>query len=183
MTNHFPEYSLVNEASHEVRRLIVRSVSGPGETILTQFRAGVPTEVVRGTEYETRKRADELAQEWTKTEGFRLTSDSNPIFEPLAHVTALARFMGHKVVYDGSFKDNRNLTGAVPLEQWPGMAANNGGGYQYSYTGTMILARPTLPPNHGSNIRPKTNEEMLDVMRKAVPILDAIGPAREFVLG
>lgn len=184
-TNPYPEYSLLRESDseREARHLIVLTVNGPGETILIQFSAGFHSEITRGTEYETRKKADDLAQEWTTKEGFKLASDSKRIFEPLPHILALARFMGHRVVYDDRFSSNRNFTGEVSLEKWPGMTAKNGGGYEYSYTGTMILARPTLPPNHALNMRPNTNAEAIEVIRKSVGILNTVGPAREFVLG
>jgi hypothetical protein len=109
----------------------------------------------------------------------------DPEFGSLQDAVAQAIADGHKVVYDQRFKNIRvrNLTGAVTLSRWPGLAGKNGGGYEYAYTGLTIRARPTLPPNHGLNMQPKDSPETLDVMRRAAKILDSVGPAVEFVLG
>lgn len=179
------EHTLAKEKhpGREVRHLLIESENGPGATNLFQVSAGVVTKVASGTEYETRTKAEELAREWAKKEGFELSSDRNPAFEPLKHTISLARFMGHRVLYDPRAKGGMNFTGAVPLEKWAGMAAKNGGGYEYAFTGTKILARPTLPPNHGLDMNPKDNQEWAATMQKVVQILNTVGPGDEFVLG
>ena len=96
----------------------------------------------------------------------------------------LAMLMGYKVVYDPSYIDMRrmNLTGAVPLAQWPGRSGKNRGGYQYAFTGTTILASPTLPPGHGINMAPNS-KEFIQTMRQAIELQKTVGPLVELVLG
>lgn len=60
-----------------------------------------------------------------------------------------------------------NLTGAIPLAKWPGRSGKNGGGYQSAFTGITLLASPTLPPGHGINMAPST-EELIQTMRQAI---------------
>jgi hypothetical protein len=95
----------------------------------------------------------------------------------------LAMLMGYKVVYDPTYADvRRNLTGEVPLAQWPGRAGKNGGGYQYAFTGTLILASPTLPPGHGIKMAPGT-KEFIQTMRQVSELQNTVGPFAELVLG
>ena len=107
-------------------------------------------------------------------------------FGSLGDAVAEALARGHRFIYDNRYKSMRppiNATGAVPLTEWPGLQGNNGGGYEYAFQGMTIVARPTLPPNHGLNLRPKDNKETLDVMRQAVEKLENVGPTVEFLLG
>ena len=99
-------------------------------------------------------------------------------------LTIMTQRAGHKVVFDPAHADVRrkNLTGVVPLAQWPGRSGRNGGGYQYAFTGTTILASPTLPPGHGINMAPST-EEFIRTMRQAVELQKTVGPLVELVLG
>ena len=108
-----------------------------------------------------------------------------PNFGSLKDAVALALGSGYKIIYDNRYKSMRppfNATGAVPLAEWPGLQGKNGGGYEYAFNGTTITARPTLPPNHGLNLRPKDNKETLEVMRQAVESLKDIGPTVDFLL-
>src|SRR5690242_769575 len=92
-----------------------------------------------------------------------------PKFGPLKDATMLAAASGYTIVYDNRYKSatSLNLTGAVPLAEWPGLTGKNGGHYEYAFNGTTIIARPMLPPNHGLNMRPKDNKETVEVLRQA----------------
>lgn len=168
---------------HEVRHLLIHSVEGPGVTVLTKLVSGVKSEIGTGTQYETGQKADAVMQEWAR-EGFRYQREREPAYEDLQSTITLAILMGYKVVFDPAYADVRrmNLTGAVPLAQWPGRTGENGGGYQYAFTGTTILASPTLPSGHGINMAPST-EEFLQTMRQAIELQKTVGPFAELVLG
>jgi hypothetical protein len=62
----------------------------------------------------------------------------DPKFGPLQDTVAAALAEGQEIIYDERFKSTRtvplNVTGAVPLRQWPGLTGKNGGGYEYAYT-------------------------------------------------
>jgi hypothetical protein len=180
-------HTMVKDATkaspHQVRHLIVVPVDGPKVTMLTQLISGAQTEIATGTEYEMGQRADAVMQEWAK-EGFRYQREREPAYEDLKSAVALAMLMGYKVVYDPSHVDMRrmNLTGAVPLAQWSGKSGKNGGGYQYAFTGTTILASPTLPPGHGINMAPST-EEFIRTMGQAIALQKTVGPFAELILG
>jgi hypothetical protein len=108
-----------------------------------------------------------------------------PNFGSLKEAVALATASGYKIIYDNRHKSTQppfNITGAVCLSKWPGLTGKNGGGYEYAFTGTTIIARPTLPPDHGMNLRPKDNKETLEVLRQAAQILEEVGPTAEFLL-
>jgi hypothetical protein len=126
---------------------------------LPKLISGVQSEIGTGTQYETGQKADAVMQKWAG-EGFRYQREREPAYEDLKSTVTLAMLMGYKVVYDPEHRDLRreNLTGAVPLAEWPGRAGKNGGGYQYAFTGMTILASPTLPPGHGINMAPSTEE-------------------------
>jgi hypothetical protein len=171
------------EFPREVRHLLIHPVKAPRVTILSQLVAGVGTEIATGTEYEMGQKADALMQEWAG-EGFRYQNEREPVYEALGPTVTLATLMGNRVVYDPQRVDMRrmNFTGAVPLAQWQGRHGKNGGGYQYAFTGTTIIASPTLPPGHGINMAPRS-EETLRVMGQIIELQKTVGPVLEFVLG
>ncbi len=107
-----------------------------------------------------------------------------PKFGSLESAKALAASDGYTIVYDNHYKriSPPNLTGAVALKDWPGLTGKDGGEYEYAYDGAKILAQPELPQNHGLNLTPNTRE-VLEVLRKAMKMREAIGPNMEFLLG
>ena len=129
------------------------------------------------------QKADAVMQEWA-VEGFRYQREREPANEDLKSAVTLAMFMGYKVIYDPTYADVRrmNLAGAVALAKWPGREGKNGGGYQYAFTGTTLLASPTLPPGHGINMAPST-EEFIQTMRQAIELQKTVGSLVELVLG
>jgi hypothetical protein len=174
---------MTKNSPHQVRHLIVVPVDGSKVTLLMQLISGTQTEIATGTEYEMGQKADSVMQEWAK-EGFRYQREREPAYEDLKSAVTLAMLMGYKVVYDPTYVDVRrmNLTGAVPLAKWPGRYGKNGGGYQYAFTGTTILASPTLPPGHGINMAPST-EEFIKTMRQTIELQKTVGSLVELVLG
>ena len=168
---------------HEVRHLLIHPIKGESGNVLTKLISGVQSEIGTGKLYEVEQRADAVMQEWAR-EGFRYQREREPAYEDLQSTVTLAILMGFKVVFDPAYADVRrmNLTGAVPLAQWPGRTGKNGGGYQYAFTGTTILASPALPPGHGINMAPST-EEFLQTMRQAIELQKTVGPFAELVLG
>jgi hypothetical protein len=146
--------------------------------------------IADGTEYEMRQQAETLAREWIEKEGFRFPSERVPVFESLKETIKLALIMGYTVVHDNKYINNnmtdpqkRNPLGVVPLADWPGMTAKNRGGYEYAFDGSTIVARPTLPPNHGLNMKPKNAEETVAVLQKAMALQKTVGDTATFLLG
>jgi len=182
-TLHTMVKDVTKTSPHQVRHLIVVPVDGSKVTVLMQLISGTQSEIATGTEYEMGQTADSVMQEWAK-EGFRYRREREPAYEDLKSTVTLAMLMGYKVVYDPTYVDVRrmNLTGAVPLAKWPGRSGKNGGGYQYAFTGTTILASPTLPPGHGINMAPST-EEFIQTMRQAIELQKTVGSLVELVLG
>ena len=177
----FIEYTLVKDRPRkkEVRHLLIHPVDAPSVVNLSQLIAGVETPIATGTEYEMRQKANAVMRQW-KEQGFELERD--PVFAPLRHTIALARSMGYTFVYDP--RDGmRNLLDKVPLAEWTGITPKIGGGYEYAFEGTTMTARPTLPPNHGLNMSPKTTDEMVQVMKAATELQNQVGPTVTFVLG
>jgi len=172
------------QAPHEVRHLLIHPVNGPKLTTLSQLVSGVQTEIAKGTQGEMDGQADALMREWAR-EGFRPKADREPVYEELGSTIKLAALMGYRVVYDPERRDvgRGNLTGAVTLAQWRGRSGKNGGGYQYAFTGSTIFAVPTLPPGHGINMTPASNEETVQVLQQSAKLLKTVGPSYEFVLG
>jgi hypothetical protein len=129
------------------------------------------------------QKADAVMQEWVG-EGFRFQREREPAYEDLKSAVTLAMLMGYKIVYDPTYADVRrmNLTGAIPLANWPGRSGKSGGGYQYAFTGTTLLASPTLPPGHRVNMAPST-AELIQTMRQAIELQKTVGPFAELVLG
>lgn len=168
---------------HQIRHLIVVPVDGAKVTVLMQLVSGTQTEIATGTEYDMGQKADSVLLEWAK-EGFRYQREREPAYEDLKSTVSLATLMGYKVVYDPTYVNVRrmNFTGAVPLAEWPGRLGKNGGAYQYAFTGTTILASPTLPPGHGINMAPST-EEFIQTMRQATELQKTVGAFVELVLG
>jgi hypothetical protein len=172
-----------SDSPHEVRHLLIHPVEGSSGKVLTKLISGVHSEIATGKHYEMEQKADAVMQEWAG-EGFRYQREREPAYEDLKSTVTLAMLMGFRVVYDPSYVDMRrmNLTGAVPLAQWPGRAGKNGGGYQYAFTGMTILASPTLPPGHGINMAPST-EEFIQTMRQTIELQKTVGSLVELVLG
>jgi hypothetical protein len=171
------------DAPHEVRHLLIHPVEGPSSERLTTLISGVQSEIATGKHYEMEQKADAVMQEWAK-EGFRYQREREPAYEDLKSTVTLAMLMGYNVVYDPTYVDmkRRNLTGAVPLAQWPGRSGKNGGGYQYAFTGTTLLATPTPPPGHGINMAPGP-KEFIQTMRQMIEVQNSVGPFAELVLG
>jgi hypothetical protein len=163
----------------EVRHLLLDSIDGAHTVVFSEMANGVETELARGTQYEMEGKA----RERISSGNFQATPDDEKVFEALRNTVALASACGYRTVYDGRNKSALNIVGQVPLSEWRGMEGKNGGGYEYALDGMKILARPTLPPNHGLNMKPATNQECLEVIREASKILESVGPAVEFVLG
>ena len=157
-------------------------------TKLVELKNGIEREIAIGTQFEMTQKADALVQEWLAQDGFKYHSHDNPVFEPLERTIALATKMGFTIVFDARLQNldlrrgRLNATGATPLSKWSGMTPKSGGGYLYALDGLKILARPTLPSNHGLNMTP-TSAEVPAVLLKAAKALDAVGPYAEFILG
>lgn len=170
-------------SQYDARHLLVHSVNGSSNSTLRQFVSDELTEIGTGTEYEMDLKAHALMQEWAR-EGFRYRREREPVYEKLERTVTLATLMGYKVVYDPERVDVRrgNLLGVVPLVQWPGKPGKNGGSYHYAFMGTTILASPTLPPGHGINMAP-SSEEFIRTMQQILALQKTVGPSCEFVLG
>ena len=157
-------------------------------TTLAEVAEGVEREIATGTQFEMTQKADALVQEWVTRNGFKHRAPDDPVFEPLDRTISLAKKMGYTTIYDPRSQNlnptggRLNLTGQVPLTRWEGMTPKGGGGYVYALDGMKILARPTLPANHGLNMSP-TREELPTVLLKAAKALSAVGPFAEFILG
>jgi hypothetical protein len=182
-TLHTMVKDVTKTSPHQVRHLVVVPVDGSKVTVLMQLISGTQTEIATGTEYEMGQKADAVMQEWAG-EGFRFQREREPAYEDLKSAVTLAMLMGYKVVYDPTYVDMRrmNLTGAVPLPKWPGRAGKNGGGYLYAFTGTTLVASPQLPPGHGINMAPST-EEFIQTMRRVKELQKTVGTMAELVLG
>jgi hypothetical protein len=173
-------YTLKNrDDEKQIRHLLLQSIDDARVRSLSEMVNGVETQIAEGTKYEM----EQKAQEYITAGKYRIARDDEKVFEPLGNTVALAKACGFKTIYDGRYKKLPNALGEVPLDIWPGLTGKNGGGYEYAFDAMKILARPTLPPNHGLNMRPKTKEEYVEVMRKSIEILKTVGPAAEFILG
>jgi hypothetical protein len=187
MNEHPTLYTMVKDARsgspHEVRHLLIHSVKGPSATVLTKLVSGVQSEIGTGTQYEMEQKANAVMQEWAG-EHFRFGREREPAYEDLKSTMTLAMLMGYKVVFDPEYADVRRMNpiGQVALTQWPGRSGKNGGGYQYAFTGTTIIASPTLPPGHGINMAPGS-EETIRVMQQIIVLQKTVGPLYELVLG
>jgi hypothetical protein len=178
--------TLTNAPGTEVRHLLIYFVNGARETRLVQLSNGLETPIATGTQYEMSQKADAVARLWITNEGFKRPKE-NFVFEPLERTVALAMKMGFTIVYDPSYAKidpprSFNLTGAVPLNSWPGMTPKNGGGYVYAFDQMRLYARPTLPPNHELNVVPSDPKEVPAYLAKVSAFLETVGPFREFIL-
>jgi len=163
---------------HEVRRLLIDSVNGPGLTTLSQLIGADHTDIGAGTQYEMEQRANLLAQTWLK-EGFESPPEnSSPPYESLEAVIKIASIMGHKQI---SIPNRLNPIGAVPLAQWRGLAPKNNGSYEYAFDGFYIYAQGALPPNHNLTW-PKDTKEWSGFLAKAKALREAVGPPGKFLL-
>jgi hypothetical protein len=90
MISHPTLETFVKHDPYEVRHLLLAG-DDPGANSLFQIAAGVRTDVATGTQYEMRKRQDELMQQWS-AEGFRHEKQA---FEPWHHVLTLLTAMGY----------------------------------------------------------------------------------------
>ena len=170
-----------------MRHLLILFLNGSAATELVQMSDGVESSIATGTEYEMKQRAEAMAQMWIKDEKFtRLASDKFE-FESLDRTISLAMKMGFTIVYDQRFKKmewpNPNFTGAMPLSSWPGMAAQNGGSYEYALDQMTLHARPTLPPSPEPLVAPTGGQEFAAFMLKHMAALKNVGPFADFILG
>jgi hypothetical protein len=161
-------------------------VDSSRETKLVQMDAGLETNLATGTEYEMGQKAEELAQLWETNLGFKRQPADKPAGEPLEWTVALAKRMGFTFLYDDRYKTlelpRLNVTGAVPLDEWPGMTPQGGGSYEYALGRLQIHARPVLPLNHPLNMPARSGEFAAYALNYS-KALAAVGPIRDFTLG
>jgi hypothetical protein len=174
--------TLTRTGPREVRHILIHPVEG--ETKLIQLINGVQSSVASGKQYEMEQQANALVRAWV-AEGFETIAENARAFEPLTPTLTLAALMGFTLVYDNSYKSMKpprlNVTGAVPLTKWRGLHGKNGADYEYAFDGLKLIAQPILPS--ALNMEPKTTEEFIAVVKKAVTLRDAIGPTVELLLG
>jgi hypothetical protein len=163
---------------HEVRRLIIQVVNGPGETTLSQLIGAEHSVIKNGTEYDMRQQADALAQTW-QNEGFKLVSETGPPpYDSLRAAIKIAAIME----YTSVLTPNRlNPAAATPLAQWHGVVPRNNGSYEYGFDGSYIHAQGALPPNHGLTV-PKDTKELAAFFAKVEALREAVGPRGKFLL-
>lgn len=174
--------TLVNNVSpKEVRHLLSRNVDGPHSVELHKLVAGVSGCIATGTEYEVREQAAELAQRWIAEEGFRVVKQPETVAEPLPHVVKLAKMEGFTCVYDDRYKSLERLDaiGEVPLSEWKGTSAKNGGPCLYSLENGHIVAHPIVPPGTSREYDLGTPEGIAALSN----LIDLIGTKQEFRLG
>lgn len=176
------------EPVHEVRRLLIHLVNGPGQTALSQLIGADHMNIDTGTQYDMEQEADGLAQAWVN-EGFEAVPEDRVLHEPLKATVVLVKLEGYTTVQDPRYqnlKDSRrrlNPFGEIPLDEWPGMTPKSGGGYLYAFVGGKIHAQPTLPPNHNLGAAPIGMKEYAAYMAKVLAMLKAVGPSGSFPLG
>jgi hypothetical protein len=163
---------------HEVRRLLIDSVNGPGRTTLSQLIGTDHKDIDTGTQFEMEERANNLAQTWLK-EGFESpTENSPPPYESLEAVIKISIIMGHNQL---SIPTRLNPIGAVPLTQWHGLVPKNNGSYEYAFDEFYIYAQGALPPNH--NLAAPTDvKEWPAFLAKVKARREAVGPSGKFLL-
>jgi len=167
-----------HKPAHEVRRLIIQLVNGPGETTLSQLIGAAQTDIATGTQYEMRQQADILAQAWLK-EGFESPPENSPPpYESLDAVIKISSIMGHTQI---SIPNRLNPIGAVPLTQWRGLVPTNNGSYEYAYDGFYIHAQGALPPDHDLTV-PTDIKEWPAFFAKVEAFREAVGPRGKFLL-
>jgi hypothetical protein len=177
--------SLIRASDGEARHLLLSFIDGSSETNLVQLVRGLETPLETGTEYESNQRASALLQLWTE-EGFKVQPEGQ-LSERLEWTIPLALRLGHTVIYDPRFKQLDklpfNATGAVPLDKWPGMTGKNGQAYEYALDRMQIHARPAPLPNSKPLGEPAGGKEFAAFMLEYAKHREAIGPARDFLLG
>jgi hypothetical protein len=134
-------------------------------------------------------------------DGFKLQKEEH-VFEPLGAIIALALKMGYTIIYDRELTSATspsrkltsatspsrkighpiNLTGEVPLSQWPGRTGKNGGAYEYAFGHMKIYAQPrlSLPPD--LRAAPEGGKEFAVFLSKIMSLRNDIGPFREFLI-
>jgi hypothetical protein len=171
-------YTIRSSDDKEIKHMLLTPIDRTQAALSVMANAS-ETEIATGPEHAM----EDKAREYITAGKFRVVGDDKKVFEPLKNTVALAIACGHQVIYDNRYNKFPNVTGAVPLGSWPGLAGNNGGGYEYALDGLKILARPTLPPNHHLNMKPATSQETVSVISNVVKILATVGPSAEFILG
>lgn len=181
MNRHARVYTLHKGSA--VRHLLIEGDDNAAKT-LSKLEDGERTVVATGTHYEMDQKATSLMGEWMKNEGFKYRKDADPpVFESLKAVVALTTLVGYQHVYDPKCKNMRNMTGLVPLAHWQGWKDTLGNDYEYGFTGTTIFVQPRVTANHGVNMRPKDNQELMETFRKAIAVRKSLGPEQELVIG
>ncbi len=185
MFNVGPTLYATAQKGKEVRHLLIISVDGSRATQLIRLIQGVEELIGAGTEFEMKEMANGHLKLWAEQEGFQ-TPRSGYAFEPLESTIALATRMGFTVIYDERFKNTTraplNLTGAVPLANWPGIEGKNGGTYVYAVDQMRLYAHPTLPATHPLSLGPSGTSDFAGYLLKVQHELDLVGPHREFLL-
>ena len=168
---------------NQVRHLLIDFVDGSHVTNLVQLSTGSEVQLATGTRYETSQKADEWARHLEINEGYKRLPPDKPASEPLESTIALAKRLGHTVLWDNRYKTAFNLTGEVLLDDWRGMTPKGSLGYYlYALDGLHILALPTLPPDHPLNDPSRHKLEGAAFIAQYVAALETVGPAAEFVL-
>jgi hypothetical protein len=156
----------------EVRHLLLELVNGHVQTDLILFVDGIESKVFSGTEYESRKKADELGSDWANDEGFTWAQEDEPPCERLEHAIKLAMRLGHNKIYDF------NAIVTVPLKDWPGVQAKNGGSYKYAVMPLGIVAKPQLSEGYPKELTTGDIPQQLARLYKA---MDEVGKRIEFL--
>jgi hypothetical protein len=181
MNRHATVYTLHHRST--VRHLLIEGDDNGAKT-LSKLEDGERTVVATGTHYEMDQKATSVMREWIKNEGFRYRKDGDPpVFESLEAIVALTTSVGYQHIYDPNYKTMRNMLGQVPLAQWQGRKDTLGNDCEYGFTGTTIYVQPRVTANHGVNMKPKDNQELMETFRKAIAIRKSLGPEQELVIG
>jgi hypothetical protein len=177
--------SLLRASDNEARHLLLYFLRGSAETTLVKFTHGVETPLGNGTEYEMNQKGNDEIQAWV-TEGFKIQPEGK-VFERLPWTIALAKKLGHTIVYDPRLQQTNklpfNATGAVPLDQWAGVPGKNGGGYLYALGNTHIHAQPTPAPNYQPPVPPSGASSGVAFVQSVKALQEAFGQPHEFLLG
>jgi len=167
-----------HKPAHEVRRLLISFVNGPGLTTLSQLIGADHTNIATGTQFEMEQQADALAREWLK-EGFNSLSENDPPpYESLEAVIKISVIKRHTQI---SIPNRVNPARAVPLVQWHGLVPKNNGSYEYAFDGFYIHAQGALPLNQNLTV-PKDVKEWPAYLAKVKALREAVGPSGKFLL-
>ncbi len=178
MTDHPTLQTFVKRGrKYEVRHLLIAG-NDPGAKTLSKIVNGIQTRIAVGTQYEMQKQEGELMKEWSG-DGFE---SERHAFESWERTLTLLTAMNHHVIYDPQQADVRklNLTGAVPLTEWSGRTAKDGGDYEYAFDGTKVLAQPKLPANAMPSYT--TTVEFAKALVQVSKLRESLGPLYEFIL-